>query len=135
MNSEVQLNDPLSLVRAQHNPNPEDHNNSCLYWKRASADNIRKMKMDSKNGEYQPSKSPHESFRFRGVTFVRRTPRDQPGTGGNPLGLNGRKIPRMEYGCHHSKMFIIGYSSGRLRVNIHTSNLGQGTTMLFALLD
>jgi tyrosyl-DNA phosphodiesterase-1 len=29
----------------------------------------------------------------------------------------------MDYGCHHTKMFLVGYKSGRLRVNIHTANL------------
>eukprot|EP00536_Pseudo-nitzschia_multiseries_P014148 jgi/Psemu1/213863/e_gw1.663.35.1 len=29
----------------------------------------------------------------------------------------------MAYGCHHTKMTLVGYSSGRLRVHVHTSNL------------
>jgi len=53
------------------------------------------------------------------VTFLCRDPRAVPQTSTNPLKCH------MEYGCHHTKMTLVGYSSKRLRVHIHTSNLGQ----------
>ncbi|VEU44282.1 unnamed protein product [Pseudo-nitzschia multistriata] len=54
------------------------------------------------------------------LALVERNPRDPPRTESNPLKV------RMPYGCHHTKMTLVGYSSGRLRVHIHTSNLRQG---------
>lgn len=51
------------------------------------------------------------------VTFLCRDPRAVPQTSTNPLKCH------MEYGCHHTKMTLVGYSSKRLRVHIHTSNL------------
>jgi tyrosyl-DNA phosphodiesterase-1 len=57
------------------------------------------------------------SAKGHSLTFLKRDPREQPGTATNPLEHT------MEYGCHHTKMCLVGYSSGRLRVNIHTSNL------------
>ena len=54
------------------------------------------------------------------LTFLVRDPRARPKSDTNPL------KHFMEYGCQHTKMTLVGYSSGRLRVNIHTSNLGFG---------
>ena len=54
------------------------------------------------------------------LTFLVRDPRARPKSATNPL------KHFMEYGCQHTKMTLVGYSSGRLRVNIHTSNLGYG---------
>jgi len=51
------------------------------------------------------------------VEFLPRNPRAEPRTATNPLSA------RMDYGCHHTKMTLVGYSSGRLRVHVHTSNL------------
>ncbi|CAB9527498.1 Tyrosyl-DNA phosphodiesterase 1 [Seminavis robusta] len=51
------------------------------------------------------------------VDFVCRNPADPPATATNPL---AHKIP---YGVHHSKFFLVGFSSGLLRVVIHTANL------------
>ena len=44
-------------------------------------------------------------------------PRAEPRSKANPLAVS------MDYGCHHTKMMLVGYSSGRMRLNIHTSNL------------
>ncbi|KAG7349160.1 tyrosyl-DNA phosphodiesterase [Nitzschia inconspicua] len=59
------------------------------------------------------------------LLFIQRSPKAEPRTkfnkdnhdSVNPL------YCLMEYGCHHTKMFLVKYASGRLRVNIHTSNL------------
>lgn len=51
------------------------------------------------------------------VDFVRRDPSDRRGSPSNPLPVS---IP---FGCHHTKLFLVGYASGRLRVIVHTSNL------------
>jgi tyrosyl-DNA phosphodiesterase-1 len=51
------------------------------------------------------------------VDFVRRDPSDPPRSAANPLNVS---IP---YGCHHTKLFLVGYASGRLRVIVHSSNL------------
>lgn len=48
--------------------------------------------------------------------FIRLDPSDAPGAN-NPLTL------RLPYGVHHSKMFLVGFSDGTLRVVIHTANL------------
>ena len=53
----------------------------------------------------------------RCLVFLVRDPRAASGTATNPIG------PTMSYGCHHAKMTLVRYSSGRLRVHIHTSNL------------
>mmetsp|Transcript_44901 Transcript_44901/g.108974 ORF Transcript_44901/g.108974 Transcript_44901/m.108974 type:complete len:690 (+) Transcript_44901:38-2107(+) len=118
--------DQLSSLRALQNPEPQDHNSSCLYWKRLAQEHIRKMVAGSTTTTTSSTPTPKEDIfqRFRGVTFIKRTPKDEPFTGGNPTKT------RMRYGCHHTKMFIIGYSSGRLRVNIHTSNLSDADTRL-----
>mmetsp|Transcript_19868 Transcript_19868/g.46551 ORF Transcript_19868/g.46551 Transcript_19868/m.46551 type:complete len:875 (+) Transcript_19868:139-2763(+) len=51
------------------------------------------------------------------LVFLVRDPRAAAGTVTNPRG------PTMGYGCHHTKMTLVRYSSGRLRVHIHTSNM------------
>lgn len=51
------------------------------------------------------------------VDFLCRNPSDPPRSGSNPL---AQRIP---YGVHHTKMFLVGYSSGMLRVVVHTANL------------
>lgn len=51
------------------------------------------------------------------VDFLCRAPSDPPKGPTNPL---AQRIP---YGVHHSKIFLVGYSSGLLRVVIHTANL------------
>jgi hypothetical protein len=51
------------------------------------------------------------------VDFVCRNPSDPPKSATNPL---SQRIP---YGVHHSKLFLVGYLSGILRVVIHTANL------------
>ena len=49
--------------------------------------------------------------------FLELNPKAPPRSKENPLAA------RMNYGCHHTKMMLVGYSSGRIRLNIHTSNL------------
>jgi tyrosyl-DNA phosphodiesterase-1 len=51
------------------------------------------------------------------VDFVCRNPSETPKSAANPL---SQKIP---FGVHHSKIFFVGYSTGALRVIIHTANL------------
>lgn len=51
------------------------------------------------------------------VDLLCRTPADPPQSTHNPLSY------RIPYGVHHSKLFLIGYSNGTLRVVIHTANL------------
>ena len=51
------------------------------------------------------------------VDFVCRNPSDPPHSANNPLST------RIPYGVHHSKIFLVGYSTGGLRVIIHTANL------------
>ncbi len=51
------------------------------------------------------------------VEFLRRDPSDGRLSTSNPLSIS---IP---FGCHHTKLFLVGYSSGRLRVIVHTTNL------------
>ena len=48
--------------------------------------------------------------------FVQVNPSDPPGPS-NPL------TSRIPYGVHHTKMFLIGFADGTLRVIIHTANL------------
>jgi tyrosyl-DNA phosphodiesterase-1 len=50
------------------------------------------------------------------VDFVLLDPTEQPQSPKNPLKY------QFSYGCHHTKMFIVGYSN-RVRVIIHTANL------------
>jgi tyrosyl-DNA phosphodiesterase 1 len=61
------------------------------------------------------------------LLFVQRTPKDMPRTKFNKNKHESANPTRFlfEYGCHHTKMFLVKYASGRLRVNIHTSNLRQ----------
>ena len=51
------------------------------------------------------------------VDFLCRSPSDPPHSATNPL---PHRIP---YGVHHTKMFLVGYATGALRVVIHTANL------------
>jgi Tyrosyl-DNA phosphodiesterase len=51
------------------------------------------------------------------VDFICRNPSDPPKSVTNPL---AQRIP---FGVHHSKLFLVGFSSGILRVVIHTANL------------
>ena len=51
------------------------------------------------------------------VDFLCRNPSDPRQSPTNPL---EHKIP---YGVHHTKMFLVGYATGALRVVIHTANL------------
>lgn len=51
------------------------------------------------------------------VDFICRNPSDPPKSATNPL---PQRIP---YGTHHTKLFLVGYGSGSLRVVIHTANL------------
>ena len=60
------------------------------------------------------------SSKGHSLTFLVRDPRAPPGTETNPLDRS------MDFGCQHTKMTLVGYSSGRLRVQIHTSNLRRG---------
>jgi tyrosyl-DNA phosphodiesterase 1 len=62
----------------------------------------------------------------RTLLFVQRSPKAEPRTKFNKNNNHQTANPLtclMEYGCHHTKMFLVKYRSGRLRVNIHTSNL------------
>ena len=52
-----------------------------------------------------------------GIHFQQLTPSDPPNPTTNPLSF---KVP---WGVHHTKMFLIGFADGTLRVIIHTSNL------------
>lgn len=54
------------------------------------------------------------------VDFLCRNPSDPKQSPTNPL---EHKIP---YGVHHTKMFLVGYATGALRVVIHTANLRFG---------
>ena len=57
------------------------------------------------------------------LKFIRRSPKDPPRTKfGNDENSANSTTTLMEYGCTHSKFFLVKYRSGRLRVNIHTSN-------------
>lgn len=49
--------------------------------------------------------------------FIRRDPSAPKQSSSNPLTV------QMNWGCHHTKLFLIGFTSGRLRVIIHTCNL------------
>jgi Tyrosyl-DNA phosphodiesterase len=138
MDSEVFDNggDELAILRVQQNPNPEDHNDSVLYWKRAAEYNTRTMNTSiainpDSNSKPKSTVASQDDIRnrFRGVTFVKRSPQEDAGSDSNPIRMNGQIPPKMRYGCHHTKMFIVGYSSGRLRVNIHTSNLRHGKSV------
>ena len=51
------------------------------------------------------------------VDFVCRNPSDPPASAANPF---SQRIP---FGVHHSKLFLVGYNSGLLRVVVHTANL------------
>ena len=54
------------------------------------------------------------------LTTIQLVPSDPPTTVTNPT---NNPLPfRMEYGVHHTKMFLVGYEHG-MRVVIHTSNL------------
>ena len=59
-----------------------------------------------------------------GIHFQQLLPSDAPNSPTNPLGF---KVP---WGVHHTKMFLIGFADGTLRVIIHTSNLLQGDVSL-----
>jgi tyrosyl-DNA phosphodiesterase-1 len=64
--------------------------------------------------------------RGHSLIFLVRDPRAPAGTETNPHhGSSSAAATTMDYGCHHTKMTLIQYSSGRLRVHIHTSNLGR----------
>lgn len=54
---------------------------------------------------------------FGSAEFLRRDPGAPPRSAANPLSVS------LPYGCHHTKLFLVGYSSGRLRVIVHTCNL------------
>lgn len=60
------------------------------------------------------------SSRRHSLIFLVRNPRAPVGTKTNP---QHGSATTMDYGCHHTKMTLVRYSSGRLRVHIHTSNL------------
>ena len=51
------------------------------------------------------------------VDFLHRDPSQPIKSPSNPLSA------QFPWGCHHTKLFLVGFSSGRLRVVIHTSNL------------
>jgi tyrosyl-DNA phosphodiesterase-1 len=51
------------------------------------------------------------------VDLIMRRPADPPQSRYNPLPF------RIPFGVHHSKLFLIGFSTGILRVVIHTANL------------
>ena len=56
----------------------------------------------------------------RTVDFVQLLPSDPPNSRANPLPV------KIEYGVHHTKMFLMGYDEGGLskcHVSIHTSNI------------
>lgn len=59
------------------------------------------------------------------VTLVRLDPSAEPRAregGGDPYSPNPLRY-RFRFGCHHTKMFLVGRGDGTLRVVIHTSNL------------
>jgi tyrosyl-DNA phosphodiesterase-1 len=49
--------------------------------------------------------------------FVHRDPGAPKQSSSNPLRV------QLPWGCHHTKLFLVGFSSGRLRVIVHTSNM------------
>jgi len=53
------------------------------------------------------------------LDLLARDPSHPRRSSSNPLEVHV-SIP---YGCHHTKLFLIGYASGRLRVVLHTTNL------------
>lgn len=59
-----------------------------------------------------------------GIHFQQLIPSDPPNPTTNPLSF---KVP---WGVHHTKMFLIGFADGTLRVIIHTSNLLEGDVSL-----
>ena len=60
------------------------------------------------------------------IDFIRLDPASPAQTESNPCTV---QIP---YGCHHSKFFIVGFRSGRLRIIIHTANMRYGDVHLKA---
>eukprot|EP00592_Proboscia_alata_P002683 CAMPEP_0194370144 /NCGR_PEP_ID=MMETSP0174-20130528/18452_1 /TAXON_ID=216777 /ORGANISM="Proboscia alata, Strain PI-D3" /LENGTH=756 /DNA_ID=CAMNT_0039147445 /DNA_START=28 /DNA_END=2298 /DNA_ORIENTATION=- len=62
------------------------------------------------------------------VEFHRLNPSEEPSSPSyktaNPLKY---KFP---FGCHHTKMFLVGFDDGRLRVIVHTANLQYGDIYL-----
>ncbi len=77
---------------------------------------VYQYKDESISGREEHWKQQAKNKGFR-VILLCRDPRAMPQSSTNPLQHT------MDYGCHHTKMVLMGYSSGRLRVNIHTSNL------------
>ena len=61
----------------------------------------------------------------KNVAFVEISPKEEPRSSSNPHSANPLRY-RFHYGCHHTKMFLVGRSNGTLRVIIHTANLLQG---------
>ena len=58
------------------------------------------------------------------VTFVPLDPKAEPrGRDGNDPNSHNPLRYKFRYGCHHTKMFLVGRSNGTLRVIVHTSNL------------
>jgi tyrosyl-DNA phosphodiesterase 1 len=51
------------------------------------------------------------------IDVICRNPAQPPRSAANPLSV---KLP---WGCHHIKLFLVGYASGKLRVIVHTANL------------
>lgn len=51
------------------------------------------------------------------VEFLCRDPSAPKQSSTNPLKA------QMHWGCHHTKLFLVGFSSGRMRVVVHTANL------------
>jgi tyrosyl-DNA phosphodiesterase-1 len=51
------------------------------------------------------------------VEFLHRDPSTPKQSPSNPLKV------QMPWGCHHTKFFLVGFSSGRVRVIVHTANL------------
>jgi tyrosyl-DNA phosphodiesterase-1 len=82
---------------------------------------IYDYKDESEGGE-EWWKNQAELQRFT-LRFIRRSPKDPPRSKyGNDVESANSTTTLMEFGCHHTKMFLVKYRSGRLRVNIHTSN-------------
>jgi hypothetical protein len=87
---------PLVVVVYQH------RDPSVTGAERAWKDHVSRRRRNGKNAT---------------LVLLERNPRADPKSASNPLGV------RMDYGCHHAKFILVGYTSGRLRIIIHTSNL------------
>lgn len=58
------------------------------------------------------------------IEYIQISPKGEPSRKGNSNSCNPLKY-KFPYGCHHTKMFIVGYED-KLRIIVHTANLRNG---------